>query len=77
MSNSFIKINTLSVSKNLADFIKNELLPGLDFNEKDFWEGFDKSINELAPIKNFNSYNFLVAKLVYKILAYKFLIKQV
>ncbi len=34
-------------------------------------------INELAPIKNFNSYNFLVAKLVYKILAYKFLIKQV
>ena len=50
MSNSFIKINTLSVSKNLADFIKNELLPGLDINEKDFWDGFDKSINELAPI---------------------------
>ena len=31
-------------------------------------------INELAPIKGFNSYNFLVAKLAYKILAYKFLI---
>ena len=30
-------------------------------------------INELAPIKGFNSYNFLVAKLAYKILAYKFL----
>tara|TARA_B100001121_G_C18682857_1_gene619422 strand:- start:1154 stop:2035 length:882 start_codon:yes stop_codon:yes gene_type:complete len=29
-------------------------------------------INELAPIKNFDSYNFLVAKLAYKILAYKF-----
>ena len=27
-------------------------------------------INELAPIKNFNSYNFLVAKLVFKIIAY-------
>ena len=50
MSNSFIKINTLSVSKDLADFVKNELLPGLDINEKDFWDGFDKSINELAPI---------------------------
>ena len=50
MSDSFIKINTLSVSKNLADFVKNELLPGLDINEKDFWDGFDKSINELAPI---------------------------
>jgi len=32
-------------------------------------------INELAPIKGFNSYNFLVAKLAYKILAYKFLLK--
>ncbi len=32
-------------------------------------------INELAPIKGFNSYNFLVAKLAYKILAYKFFLK--
>ena len=31
-------------------------------------------INELAPIKGFNSYNFLVAKLAYKILSYKFLV---
>jgi len=30
-------------------------------------------INELSPIKGFNSYNFLVAKLAYKILAYKYL----
>tara|TARA_B100001996_G_scaffold163391_1_gene124627 strand:+ start:40 stop:924 length:885 start_codon:yes stop_codon:yes gene_type:complete len=33
-------------------------------------------INELSPIKGFNSYNFLVAKLVYKILSYKFLFRQ-
>jgi len=33
-------------------------------------------INELSPIKGFNSYNFLVAKLAYKILSYKFLSKQ-
>ncbi len=32
-------------------------------------------INELSPIKGFNSYNFLVAKLAYKILSYKFLSK--
>ncbi len=50
MSDTFVKINSLSVSKNLADFVKNELLPGLDLNEKEFWDGFDKSINELAPI---------------------------
>ena len=30
-------------------------------------------INELSPIKGFNSYNFLVAKLAYKILTYRFL----
>ena len=29
-------------------------------------------VNELAPINNFDSYNFLVAKLVYKILSYSF-----
>ena len=33
-------------------------------------------VNELSPIKGFNSYNFLVAKLVYKIISYKFLSKQ-
>ncbi len=33
-------------------------------------------INELAPIKNFNSYNFLVAKLAYKMLAYIFEFKK-
>ena len=39
--------------------IKNSNLVGAD-------------INELSPIKGFNSYNFLVAKLAYKILSYKF-----
>ena len=33
-------------------------------------------INELAPIKNFDSYNFLVAKLAYKILSYTFEFKD-
>ena len=33
-------------------------------------------INELAPIKNFDSYNFLVAKLAYKIISYTFEFKN-
>jgi len=33
-------------------------------------------INELAPIKHFDSYNFLVAKLAYKILSYTFEFKK-
>ena len=33
-------------------------------------------INELAPIKNFDSYNFLIAKLAYKIISYSFEFKN-
>ena len=33
-------------------------------------------INELSPIKGFNSYNFLAAKLVYKIISYAFEFKK-
>jgi agmatinase len=33
-------------------------------------------INELSPIKGFNTYNFLVAKLAYKILSYTFEFKR-
>ena len=33
-------------------------------------------VNEFSPIKGFNSYNFLIAKLVYKIIAYSFEFKK-
>ena len=33
-------------------------------------------VNELSPIKGFDSYNFLVAKLVYKIITYSFEFKK-
>jgi len=33
-------------------------------------------VNELAPIRGFDSYNFLVAKLVYKIISYSFEFKK-
>ncbi len=49
MNDSFVKINTLSVSKNLAEFVEKELLPGLNINVEEFWDGFEKSVNELAP----------------------------
>ena len=48
--------------KNIKIAAKNSKIVGAD-------------INELSPIKGFNSYNFLVAKLAYKILSYKFLYK--
>ncbi len=49
MNNSFIAINSLSVSKNLAEFVEKELLPGLDISNKEFWDGFEKCISELVP----------------------------
>ena len=33
-------------------------------------------INELSPMRGFNSYNFLIAKLAYKIIAYSFEFKK-
>ena len=33
-------------------------------------------VNELSPIKGFDSYNFLTAKLVYKIISYAFEFKK-
>ena len=33
-------------------------------------------VNELSPIKGFDSYNFLAAKLVYKIISYSFEFKN-
>ena len=33
-------------------------------------------INELSPIKGFDSYNFLAAKLTYKIISYSFEFKK-
>ena len=51
---------SLTLPSNYESASKNSNIVGAD-------------INELSPIKGFNSYNFLVAKLAYKILAYKFL----
>jgi len=51
---------TLNIIKIAA---KNSIIVGAD-------------INELSPIKGFNSYNFLVAKLAYKILSYKFFLSS-
>ncbi len=48
MKEKYLKIKNLSVSKDLANFINKELLPGTKINEEKFWKGFDKCIHELA-----------------------------
>ena len=49
MIDEFIKINTLSVSKVLADFVSKELLSNTKLSADNFWNGFEKTVNELAP----------------------------
>ena len=44
MREQYIKILNLSVAKELADFVKKELLPDTNVSADEFWEGFNKSI---------------------------------
>ena len=49
MREQYIKIHNLSVAKDLADFVKNELLLDTNVDPDEFWKGFDKVVHELAP----------------------------
>jgi malate synthase len=40
----------LSVDNQLADFVKNQLLPGTHLNEQQFWQGFANIVQTLTPI---------------------------
>jgi malate synthase len=49
MKEKYLKIKNLSVSKDLANFVNKDLLPGTKVNKEKFWNAFDKCIHELAP----------------------------
>ena len=49
MQEKYIKINGLQVSKELSEFVKNELLKDTNVSVENFWVGFEKTLNELAP----------------------------
>ncbi|WP_166112771.1 malate synthase G [Pseudoalteromonas sp. Z9A5] len=42
----------LSVDTQLADFVKNQLLPGTHLNEQQFWQSFASIVQTLTPINN-------------------------
>jgi len=50
MSNKNIKVENTTINEVLYNFINNEVLPDTDVSENDFWNGFVKAVNELAPI---------------------------
>ena len=49
MAEKYIKIENLSVSEKLLNFINNELLPETKIKKKKFWNEFDKCIHKLTP----------------------------
>ena len=49
MREQYIKIHNLSVAKELANFVKNDLLVNTNVSADEFWKGFDKVVHDLAP----------------------------
>ena len=49
MKKKYTKINNLSVSDDLLNFIDNELLKDTEISPNKFWLGFDRAVHELAP----------------------------
>ena len=46
----FINKNELKINQTLFDFINEEVLPGTNIKQDDFWNKFAKVVHELAPI---------------------------
>ncbi len=49
MQEKYINIKSLKVSSDLVQFVKDELLKETDISPENFWAGFEKTVNELAP----------------------------
>tara|TARA_B100000963_G_scaffold42963_1_gene32038 strand:+ start:746 stop:2905 length:2160 start_codon:yes stop_codon:yes gene_type:complete len=49
MTQNYLSVNNLKISKELLSFVNNELLKGLDISEEKFWLGFDRIVHELTP----------------------------
>ena len=47
---SIIEKNGLKISSMLFDFANNEVMPGTDIKPDKFWNNFEKTVHELAPI---------------------------
>ncbi len=49
MKEKYININNLKVSESLSKFVSDELLKDTNVSVENFWLGFEKTLNELAP----------------------------
>ncbi len=49
MRKKYINIKSLKVSSDLVQFVNDELLKETEISPENFWSGFEKTVNELAP----------------------------
>ncbi|MDC3016757.1 malate synthase G [Candidatus Pelagibacter sp.] len=49
MQIEYTKIYNLKISKDLLNFVNNEVLKGTEILPENFWKGFDRAAHELAP----------------------------
>ena len=49
MKKKYVKIKNLSIAEELLNFINKDLLQGTGITEENFWNGFSKTVHELAP----------------------------
>ena len=47
---SIIEKNGLKISSTLFEFIDKEVIPGTKVKPDDFWDKFEKIVNELTPL---------------------------
>ena len=50
LTEEYVKIQNLSVSRNLLNFINYEAIPESGITSNNFWKGLSKSLNHLVPI---------------------------
>ncbi len=46
----FIAVNELKINRTLFDFINNEVIPGTDIDQNNFWSRFSEVVHKLSPI---------------------------
>ena len=49
MKDKYIKVNNLSVSNILLEFVNDELLKNTKISPEKFWKGFNTVVHELSP----------------------------
>ena len=49
MLKKYVKLENLSVSEDLFNFVNKEALPGLNITENNFWQGLSKVAHDLTP----------------------------